>query len=77
MVGCALMAKVLRPTFDPDARRELQASADELLGALWTGYTHASEFYRANPTMERWRDLVRAHTCWKVAHLAEEDGGQP
>ena len=70
-------AHVVHPTFNPDGRRELKASADELLGALWTGYTHASEFYRANPTTERWRTLVRAHACWKVAFRAEEDGDEP
>ncbi len=71
------MAQVLHPTFDPDARDQIRASADELLGALWTGYAHASEFYRANPTTERWRELVRAHACWRVAHMAEDDGDQP
>ena len=72
-----MSADVLHLTSEPDAQRELQASADELLGALWTGYAHAAEFYRANPTTERWRELVRAYACWKVAFLAEEDGGQP
>ena len=76
MVARAMTAEVLHPTFAPGFRVELQTSADELLGALWTGYTHASEFYRANPTTERWRELVRAHACWKVAFLAEGDGGQ-
>ena len=70
-------AHVVHPTFDPDARSELKASADELLGALWTGYQHASEFFRANPTTERWRELVRAHALYRVAFLAEDDGGQP
>ena len=51
-----------------------KASADELLGALWIGYTHASEFYRANPTTESWRALVRAHAVWHVAFRAEDDG---
>ena len=72
-----MTAEVLHPTFDAEARHELKASADELLGALWTGYTHASEFYRANPTTERWCELVRAHALYRVAFMAEEDGGQP
>ena len=69
------MAEVLHPTFDPEARCELQASADELLNALWTGYQHTSEFFRANPTSETWRTLVRAHALYRVAFLAE--GGKP
>ncbi len=77
VVGCALSADVLHLTSEPEGRVQIRASADELLGALWAGYTHASEFYRANPTTERWRELVRAHACWKVAFLAEEDGGRP
>ena len=68
----AVMAQVLHPTFDPDTRRELKASADELLGALWIGYQHASDFFRANPTPENWRTLVRARTLYQVAFLAEE-----
>ena len=71
------MAKVLRPTFNPDARDQIRASADELLGALWTGYGHASGFFRANPTTVSWRELVRAHACWNVAFSAEADGGRP
>ena len=72
-----MSAQVLRPTFDTDAQRELQVSADELVGALWTGYTHASEFYRANLTTESWRALVRAHAVWRVAFLAEDSVAQP
>ena len=71
------MAEVLHATFDPEARRQLKASADELLNALWTGYGHASDLFRANPTTETWRALVRSHTCWRVAFLAEEDAAQP
>ena len=76
MVGSAMSAQVLRPTFDADARRELQASADELISALWTGYQHASDFFRANPTPETWRALVKAHTCWRIAFMAEDGGKQ-
>ena len=37
-VGRFMSAQVLHPTFDPpDARHELKVSADEPLGALWTG----------------------------------------
>ena len=71
-----MSTNVSYPTFNPaDARDELKSSADELLSALWTGYQHASEFFRANPTTERWRELVRAHALYRVAFLAEE--GQP
>ncbi len=72
-----MTAHLLHPTFDPDARRELQTSADELLGALWTSYTHASEFFRANPTTERWRTLVKAYALYRIAFRAEDDGGRP
>ena len=72
----AVTAHLLHPTFDPEARRELKSSADELLGALWIGYQHASDFFRANPTREHWRELVRAHALYQVAFLAEDDGGQ-
>ena len=71
-----MSAQVLRPTFNANARRKLQASADELLGALWTGYTHASDFFRANPTPNTWRALVRAHALYRAAFLAEDDGRQ-
>ncbi len=77
VVVSAMSADVHHLTFDPDARRGLKSSADELLGALWTGYTHASEFYRANPTTERWRTLVRAHALYQVAFMAEEGKVQP
>ncbi len=70
-----MSAHVSYPTFDLGARDELQASADELIGALWTGYQHASDFFRANPTPKTWRTLVRAHALYRVAFLAE-DGGQ-
>ena len=69
-----MTAHVLHPTFNPDARDQVRASADELLGALWTGYRHASGFFMANPTTESWRALVRAHAVWRVAFLAEDDG---
>ena len=72
-----MTAHISYPTFDLSARDELKASADELLGALWTGYTHSSEFYRANPTTQRWRELVRAHALYRVAFMAEDDGDQP
>ena len=58
-------------TINPDARREIKASANELLDALWTGRNQAAEFYRANPTPENWRSWVRAYTAWQVAYLAE------
>ncbi len=67
---------MIHPTF-PDARDQIRASADELLGALWIGYTHASEFYRANPTTERWRTLVKAYALYRIAFRAEDDGGRP
>ena len=63
-------------TFPHEGRDELQASADELLSALWVGYTHASDFYRANPTTERWRTLIKAHALYQIAFLAEDDGGK-
>ena len=64
-------------TFNPDARHELRASADELMDALWVGYRYASEFYRANPTAEAWRALVRAHAVWRVAFMAGDGEVQP
>ncbi len=70
-----MTAHVLHPTFDGDARHELKASADELIDALWTGYQHASDFFRANPTPKTWRTLVRAHALYRVAFMAE-DGSQ-
>ncbi len=72
-----MTAHVLHATFDAESRRELQASADELLGALWTGYTHASDFFRANPTPKTWRTLVRAHALYRVAFLAEDNRDEP
>ena len=72
-----MSADILHPTFPREGRDELRASANELLSAFWVGYTHASGFFMANPTTESWRQLVRAHACWKVAFRAEEDGGRP
>ena len=73
----AMSAYISFPTFNPDARDELKSSADELVNALWAGYQHASEFFRANPTPENWRTLVRSHACWRVAFMAEDVGDQP
>ncbi len=69
-----MTAHVSYPTFDIGACDELKASAHELTKALWENYQHASKFFMANPTPERWRAFVRAHAAWKVAFITEDDG---
>ena len=59
------------------SRNKAQGAANELLFGLLGNYRHSAEFYRANPTPQNWRALVHAHTAWRVAFLAEEDGGRP
>ena len=65
------------PTINLDARDQFRASADELLNGLLGNYQHTAEFYRANPTPQNWRAFVHAHTAWRVAFLADEDGKRP
>ena len=77
VVGCAVSADILYPTFPHEGHDALHASADELCQALFANYRHTSDFFMANPTPQRWRAFVRAHACWKVAFLAEDDGGRP
>ena len=72
-----MSADILHPAFPQEGQGDLRASADELREALFTNYTHTSNFFMTNPTPQRWRAFVHAHAAWKVAFLAEEDGGQP
>ncbi len=65
------------PTISRDAQDQFRTSADELLNGLLGNYRHSAEFYRSNPTPHNWHALVQVHTAWRVAFLAEEDGGQP
>ena len=60
------------PPFDEVAQQHIAASAEELLHGLWVGYTGSTQAYLANPTTERWRERVRAHTAWSVASRAED-----
>ena len=69
-------ADILYPTFPNEGHGDLRASADELREALFANYRHTSSFFMANPTPQRWRAFVRAHAAWKVAFLAEDEGGQ-
>ena len=59
------------PPFDPLAQQQIAASAEELLSGLWTRYTGSTQAYLSNPTETRWRDRVRAHAPYAVAHRAE------
>ncbi len=72
-----MSAHIFFPTINRDARDQFRASGDELLNGLLRNYQHSAEFYRANPTPRSWRALVQAHTAWRVAFLAEEDGERP
>ncbi len=72
-----MSAHIFFPTINPDARDQFRASADELLNGLLGNYRHSAELFRANPTEDNWRALVQAHTAWRVAFLAEEDGERP
>ena len=71
-----MSAGIFFPTICPDAQEQFRASADELLNGLFENYRHTAEFYRANPTSQNWRAIVQAHTAWRVAFLAEDDGGR-
>ena len=71
-----MSAHIFFPTINPNAQDQFRASADELLNGLLGTYRHSAEFYRANPTPRSWRALDQAHTAWRVAFLAEEDGGR-
>lgn len=57
--------------FDPLAQQQIAESAAELLDGLWAAYTAATQAFLANPTEGRWRDRVRAHAAYAVAHRAE------
>ena len=61
---------------DPTAQRTFKLSADELLDGLLTGYKHAVQNFRANPTPDRWRTLYRARTLWRVAYMSECQTGR-
>ncbi len=71
------MSNVLYPEFPREGHEEFRTSADELRQALFTNYTHTSNFFMADPTPQRWRAFVHAHAAWKIAFETEDDGGQP
>ena len=57
--------------FDPLAQQQIAESAAELLDGLWAAYTGATQAFLTNPTEKRWRDRVRAHAAYAVAHRDE------
>ena len=69
-----MSARIFFPTINRAAQDQFRNSADELLIGLLGSYRLSVEFYRANPTPQSWRALVQAHTAWRVAFLAEEEG---
>ena len=67
-----LVSSPAYPTISPEARRELEVAAKELLGAAWSRFKHATQLFQANPTAENWRALVYARAGWQVALRVEE-----
>ena len=65
------------PKMETDAKRELEASVNELLDGLFSGYKYSAEVFRTNPTRENWRTLKQAHACWRVAFAAEHEAEKP
>ena len=68
-----MSAHAFYPTVNSDAQRAFREAAEELLNALFDGRNQAAKFYRANPTLENWRNWVRAQAAYSVAYRAEND----
>ena len=61
------------PMLDVEAKRELGASSNELLNALWTNYTDSIALYQANPTAENWHLFRRAYAMFRIAFVADNE----